>query len=111
MYRYGGGNKYGAIRTYSELCGRTFDSKSEARRGEQLFLANKAGAITDLEYQVTYSLCNEPKKNCKIKIDFRYKENGNLYHEDVKGMGETRDFRTKRIFFYVLYGYEIFITS
>ena len=106
---WGNGNKYGAKKTYSELCQKTFDSKVEARRGEQLCLAEKTGAISELKYQVTYKLFDKPK--ISIKIDFQYKENGKLYHEDVKGMGETREFRVKRAWFLEKYGYVIFLTQ
>jgi len=34
-------NKYSAKKTYSELCGRMFDSKAEARRGEELAAGRK----------------------------------------------------------------------
>ena len=84
--------KYGAKKTESELCGRTFDSKAEARRGEELYLLQQAGVIEDLEYQVQYQLCLKP--NIKIKVDFKYKENGTICHEDEKGM-MTREFRVK----------------
>ncbi len=85
-------NKYHAVRTYSELCQRTFDSKAEARRGEELCLMEKAGQIQSLLYQVTFSLCERPKIG--VTIDFSYIENGKGVWEDVKGV-LTRDSRTK----------------
>jgi len=86
-------NKYSAKKTYSELCGRKFDSKAEAKRGEELHLLQKAGEISDLQYQVRFVLHHKPI--ISIKIDFMYKEKGVMIYEDAKGM-ETRDFRVKR---------------
>jgi len=99
------GNKYSASKTYSELCGRTFDSKKEARRGEELVLQEKVGAISDLQYQVSFLLCQKP--NIKIKVDFAYSEDGKRVFEDVKGMGETREFRVKRAWLAEKYGVEV----
>ena len=84
--------KYGAKKTESELCGRTFDSKSEARRGEELYLLEQAGVIEDLEYQESFTLCQKP--NIKIKVDFAYTVEGEKVYEDAKGM-MTREFRVK----------------
>ena len=86
-------NKYSAKKTFSELCGRKFDSKAEARRGEELHLLQKAGEISDLQYQVRFVLHRKPI--ISIKIDFGYIENGERIFADVKGK-ETRDFRVKR---------------
>lgn len=85
-------NKYHAVRTWSELCQRTFDSKAESRRGEELYLLEKAGVISDLRYQVTFQLSDKPK--ISAKIDFAYLENGKRVLEDVKGI-LTRDSRTR----------------
>lgn len=86
-------SKYRAVRTDSEACGRIFDSKAEARRGEELKLLEQDGVIKDLEYQVSFLLCQKP--SIKIKVDFAYKLDGRIFYEDVKGM-ETREFRVKR---------------
>lgn len=113
------GNKYGAKRTYSELCQRTFSSKAEARRGEELRLLEMAGEIADLQYQMRFILCKKPKVS--ITIDFVYLDHihwispkkggkwasGNKVYEDVKGMGETREFRVKRIWLLQKEGIEI----
>ena len=85
-------NKYRAKRTFSELCDRTFDSKAETIRGEELRLLELAKGIQDLRYQVKLILCEKPK--ITIKIDFTYLENGKRKLEDVKGV-LTRDSRTK----------------
>jgi hypothetical protein len=104
MWRF---NKYRAVKTYSELCERTFDSKAEARRGEELKLLERAGEIRDLQYQVLFSLCQKPK--IAIKIDFSYRENGQVVYEDVKGMGETREFRVKRAWLKEKHGVDVVI--
>jgi hypothetical protein len=102
------GNKYGAIRTYSELCGRTFDSKSEARRGEELALLERVGEIHCLEYQKCFNLSIKPK--ITITIDFCYLEGvfgvALPFYEDVKGV-LTRDFRTKLAWLKEKYGIEV----
>ena len=101
-------NKYAAKKTFSELCGRTFDSKAEARRGEELVLLEKAGEIKDLEYQVSFLLCQKP--NIKIKVDFAYQENGNKIFEDVKGV-MTRDARVKIAWLREKYGIDVKIVK
>ena len=98
-------NKYGAKWTYSELCGRFFDSKAEARRGEELALLERAGEISNLAYQVCFILNKKPRVS--ITVDFGYIEGGKQVYEDVKGMGETREFRVKRIWLKQLTNIEI----
>ena len=97
-------NKYFAKRTYSELCGRTFDSKLEARRGEELELLQKAGEISGLKYQVRFNLCLNPK--ITVTIDFCYQEDGRTIHEDTKGV-LTRDSRTKYAWLEQRYGVHV----
>ena len=117
--------KYHAKRTYSSLCNRTFSSRAECVRGEELALLEMAGEITGLEYQVPFTLSIEPKVT--ITIDFTYKPRiysdlilqkaGNnsgkilLYdkaiYEDVKGYKETREFRVKRIWLKEKYGIDV----
>jgi hypothetical protein len=101
-------NKYGAVRTFSELCQREFSSKAEARRGEELCLLERAGYISHLEYQVKYNLCLNPK--ITVTIDFRYRENGFLKLEDTKGM-MLRDSRTKYAWLAEKYGIPVTITG
>ena len=95
--------KYGARRTWSNLCQREFDSKAECIRGEELRLLETAGKIKWLEYQTRFVLSEKPKVT--ITIDFNYVDweqwvdsDGIAVHpevyEDVKGV-LTRDFRTK----------------
>lgn len=102
-------NKYSARKTYSNLCGRIFDSKAEARRGEELALLEKAGEISDLQYQVPFQLCLKP--NIKIRVDFVYSQDGKQIFEDTKGMGETREFRVKRAWLKQQQGIDVVITK
>ena len=102
-------NKYGARRTISRLCGREFASRAEAFRAEDLALMERAGEITELRYQVPIKLYDKPKVT--ITIDFCYKENGVQIWEDVKGMGESREFRVKRLWAKEKYGIDIKLTS
>jgi len=96
MTRLTGGNKYHAKRTWSILCQREFDSRAEAMYGDNLFLMQKAGEISQLEFQHKFVLCEKPK--ITITIDFRYfnlNQHGYYWtYEDVKGV-MTRDTRTK----------------
>ena len=96
--------KYGARRTFSELCGREFDSKAECIRGEELALLEKASEITDLRYQIPFVLNKSPK--ITIKIDFCYLEQGKRIYEDVKGV-LTRDSRTKLAWLKEKYGVDV----
>jgi len=78
-------SKYGAIKT--DFAGRTFDSKKEAARAQELELLKKAGEVTDIEYQPAFDCVVNGKKICKYIADFRvtYKD-GHVEIEDVKGM-------------------------
>ena len=83
-------NKYGAVRCWSDLCQRMFDSKAERDHGEGLRLRQLAGEIFGLEYQPWYPLCENPR--VAYVADFRYREKGRIVVEDVKGVmtGESR---------------------
>lgn len=76
-------NKYHARKT--EIDGLVFDSRAEANRYLQLKLLERAGEITDLELQVRYDLRVNEAKVCDYVADFRYRENGRVVVEDVKG--------------------------
>jgi len=99
-------NKYNAQRTWSELCQRTFDSRAEARRGEELRLLELAGDIRELRYQIPFVLCVKPK--ITITIDFFYRRFGlnEPFYEDVKGV-LTRDSRTKLAWLQQKYSIEV----
>ena len=107
-------NKYRAVKTHSELCGRTFDSKAEAKRGEELERLQKAGQVVDLQYQVKFTLHHKPI--ITIKLDFVYRHIyaggviGETIYEDVKGM-ETREFRVKRFWLEEQQGIKILLTK
>lgn len=77
-------NKFNAQRTYSKLCGRMFDSKAEARRGEELFLLQREGEISGLTYQTRFDLYKKPKISYTADFEYLDKEL-NLIYEDVKG--------------------------
>ena len=99
------GNKYGARRTWSELCQRWFASQAEACRGEELRLMEKAGYINQLKYQIRFVLSKTPRVS--LAVDFAYWEDGKRVYEDVKGMGETREFRVKRLWLRDKLGIEV----
>lgn len=105
--RLGGGNKYGAKRTWSASCDRWFDSKAEAARAEELVLLERAGEIKGLEFQPSWVLSDRP--SVTYTADFRYRDPSRMVNfadgprmtqeplvvvEDVKGV-LTRDVRTK----------------
>ncbi len=111
-------NKYGAKKC--EWQGRTFDSQAEMRRAQELEIMQRAGAISDLQYQVKFPLdacadanspgainrCWYPAKVCDYKCDFTYVENGQLVVEDVKGM-RTPVYALKKRWMKAQYGIEI----
>src|SRR4030043_523017 len=97
-------NKYHAVRIWSELCGRVFASKLEAKRGEELRLMEIEGEITGLKFQTTFILSSEPK--ITITLDFEYWEKGRPVHEDTKGV-LTRDTRTKLAWLKEKFGIEV----
>lgn len=97
-------HKYGAKKT--EVDGITFDSKSEAKRYQELKLLERGGAIQNLSLQPRFLLQEgfydewEDKKVRAIEYvaDFQYDENGITIVEDVKGM-KTSDYKIKRKLF------------
>ncbi len=101
-------NKYNARKTDSKLCGRTFDSMAEARRGEELRLLEMAGEIKNLQYQIPFVLSVKP--SVKIVIDFAYLQNNRTCYEDVKGM-MTPACRIKLAWLKKDYGIEVKLTK
>ncbi len=91
------GQKYGAVKTHCGA-GHKHDSKAEAVRCDQLRLAERAGVISDLRYQVAYPLvpggvpillrsASRPNGVCaKITFDHVYCEGGIEVADDSKGM-------------------------
>ncbi|KKL60810.1 hypothetical protein LCGC14_2201630 [marine sediment metagenome] len=114
-------NKYGARRTWSELCQREFASMKECRRAEELTLLEKAGEIDALEFQVPFVLSVKPK--ITITIDFKYKDYAlreriladrtlrqtYIVYEDSKGM-LTRDTRTKLAWLKEKHGIDVILS-
>lgn len=93
--------------------GMTFDSIKEYKRWCELSMLEKAGAITELDRQVKFTLIPaqyEPKwlpklkqigngqcieRECSYVADFVYKEDGLTVVEDTKGF-KTKDYIIKR---------------
>lgn len=109
-------NKYNAKKITVD--GKTFDSKKEANRYSELKLLEKAGRISDLETQVTFSLIPKQvddngkvvERACTYKADFVYKENGKKVVEDVKGYrqsGAYQLFAIKRKLMLLCYGIRV----
>ena len=99
-------NKYGARKTWSALCQRTFDSKAEASHGEGLRALEMAGDICNLEYQPVYELCGDKGHKAHYKPDFRYVENGQTVVVDVKGV-MTEAARVRIAWLWQLYGIDV----
>lgn len=113
-------SKYRSRKTECAL-GHLHDSKKEAKRCTELHLMQKAGVISNLQFQVKYELipgayetvetgkhyvrgpkAGQPKtktvcieKPCYYVADFVYTENGKIVIEDCKGM-RTKEYIIKR---------------
>ena len=86
--------KYNAKKT--EVDGRVFDSRAEARRYSELCLMEKAGEIKDIECQPLYQVWIADKHICNYFADFKYwTKDGAMIVEDVKGM-KTPVYRLKK---------------
>jgi hypothetical protein len=90
--------KYRAIRT--EVDGRSFASKLEARRYKQLRLMWATGEIRWFTCQVPFHLAPDVKYVADFLIVYA---DGRVVVEDVKGV-ETQAFKIKRKLFEPLYG-------
>lgn len=84
-------NKYGAKPVV--IGGRRYASKAEAKRGEELLLLERAGAISVLMFQPVFELAEAVSMDGRRKpalryiADFSYNDSaGNLVVEDVKGV-------------------------
>lgn len=97
-------SKYGNRRT--ELNGRTYASKAEAKRAQELQLMERAGEIRDLRYQVRYPLKVNEVAICTYVSDFEYEQDGAHIVEDVKGHA-TREYAIKKRLMLAQYGIEI----
>lgn len=89
-----------------------FDSKKEFNRAQELRLLEKAGAISGLEFQITFVLIPKQvddkgktiERACSYVADFQYVEDGRIVVEDCKGF-RTPDYILKRKM--MLYFYKI----
>lgn len=106
-------SKYGNRKT--EVLGIMFDSKREADRYLELYIAQKAGAITDLQMQVQFELIPKQvdetgkvvERAVLYKADFTYRNSeGQLVVEDAKGE-RTREYIIKRKLMLYNYGIRI----
>lgn len=78
-------NKYKNERTTTG--GKTFASKKEASRYQNLQFQQMAGEITELKTQVPFSIDISGVHICKYVADFTYKNKlGALVVEDAKGV-------------------------
>ena len=81
-------SKYGAVKV--EIDGTKYDSRKEARRGEELKMLARAGFISDLRFQVKFTLqdgfTRDGKKILAIEYvaDAVYVEDGKTIVEDTK---------------------------
>ena len=105
-------NKYGAVRTWSELCQREFASKKECIRAEELTLLEKAKEIYNLEFQPKYVLCSNPK--ITYTADFRYRDytrpsSDVIVVEDSKGL-LLRETRVKIAWVKEKYGIDVLLS-
>jgi len=93
----------------TEYNGRTFASKAEAHRAQELELLEKAGEIKGLQYQPEYTLMpafEYKGKNIKriiYKADFCYTDNitGDYIVEDVKGFSTPMWKLKQKMFWHV----------
>lgn len=95
----------------------TYDSKKEAKRGQELEYLNKIGVIKNLERQVKFELQpaytnNQGKKIRPITYiaDFVYEKNGKKIVEDTKGF-RTDKYRIKKKIFEYKYPEYTFVES
>ena len=98
--------KYNAKKT--EVDGRVFDSRAEARRYSELCLLEKIGEISELECQPKINVEVNGKHICNYIADFRYINNQSEYEviEDVKGI-KTPVYRLKKKLVEALYNITI----
>jgi hypothetical protein len=99
-------SKYGNEKT--DVNGKQFDSKKEAKRYKVLNLLLKQGKIGMLARQVEYELNVGGSHSLKYVADFVYldAETGKTVVEDAKGM-KTREYLKKRRLMKKIHGIEI----
>lgn len=96
--------KYRNIKT--EVDGRAFDSKKEARRYLALKEDQQAGRICGLRLQVGFRLKVAGITICFYRADFVYVRQGRRVVEDVKGL-KTRVYEMKKKLMKACHGIEI----
>lgn len=92
-----------------EYEGYLFDSIKEKNRYEELRLAQKSGAISELKVHPKFDLIVNGMKICRMILDFSYTdESGNSVIEDVKSAPTiTPIYRIKKKLLKALLGIEI----
>ena len=122
-------SKYGAVRAWRctgcgaiatkgdkvcAACGakaiRSFDSRAEARRFDQLMLMQRAGVIHALRCQPKWLLVIKGEQVGSYTADFEYRDrDGRLVVEDVKGGEATRTevYKIKRMLMRVLHRIDV----
>jgi hypothetical protein len=103
-------SKYRNVKTTRCVDGvtRTFDSKAEAARFDQLAFGEINGVISELELQPRFPLVVNGEKVATYIADFRYMDNGRLVVEDVKSpASKTPAYNLKKKLMRALYGIEI----
>ncbi len=86
--------------------GHVFDSKMEGKRYRELKLLERAGEISDIDLQPRYRLQDSFKydgttyRSINYTPDFRYKKNGEVVVEEVKGFADTSYKIRKRLFLF-----------
>jgi hypothetical protein len=99
-------SKYGNQKT--DINGKEFDSKKEAKRYKELNLLLKAGKIAFLARQVEYELNVGGTHSLKYVADFQYTdaETGKVVVEDCKGF-LTREYKKRKRLMKKIHGIEI----
>jgi len=102
-------SKYRNIKTVID--GIKFDSKKEANRYQELKLLQKAGDISDLKLQQSYTIIVGDVKVCRYISDFTYIKNNSSESvcEDCKGF-RTQTYIIKRKLMKACFGIEILET-
>lgn len=98
----------------TEVDGRKFHSKKEAKRYQELKLLERGGLITNLQCQPRFEIVidakqvryAESKRPMFYVADFSYFDKQNFVVEDVKGM-KTPDYKIKRALVEHIYGFTI----
>lgn len=106
-------NKYGVApvgeRTYDGII---FDSKGEMNRWCVLLWEERAGAIAELERQITYRLVVNGIKISRFTADFRYRRAGELVVEDFKSRPtRTRAYVMRRKLMKAIHGIDVLETE